>query len=82
MWKVLYLIQKVLSSATLSNEIFRCSSLIENLVVCVPSTTVKQILFLNHRKRKVVGGKDSVLEYFLDASAPDPSGIVLCNTFK
>ena len=73
----------VLFYGTLSNEIF-CGSfiLIENLVVCVPSTTVKQILFLNHRKRKVVGGKDSVLEYYMDASAPDLSGVVLWNPFK
>ena len=34
----------VLSSATLSYEIFCDSSLIENLVVCVPSTTAKWIL--------------------------------------
>jgi hypothetical protein len=61
----------VLFYGTLSNEIF-CGSfiLIENLVVCVPSTTVKQILFLNHRNRKVVGGKDSVLEYYMDLVHP------------
>ena len=34
----------VLSSATLSYEIFCDSSLIKNLVVCVPSTTAKWIL--------------------------------------
>jgi hypothetical protein len=73
----------VLFYGTLSNEIF-CGSfiLIENLVVCVPSTTVKQILVLNHKKRKVVGSKDSVLEYYVDASAPDLFGTVLCNPFK
>ena len=72
----------VLSSATLSNEIFYCSSLSENLVVCVPSTTAKQILFSNHRNRSVVGGKHNVLIYHLDASALNPYSVVLCNTFK
>ncbi|OEU10452.1 hypothetical protein FRACYDRAFT_246856 [Fragilariopsis cylindrus CCMP1102] len=43
---------------------------------------IKQILFLNHMNRKVVGGKDSVLEYYVDASAPDLFGAVLCNPFK
>ena len=31
----------------------------------------------NHRKRKVVGGKHIVLVHFVDASAPDPSGVVI-----
>ena len=72
----------VLSSATLSNEIFYCLSLSENLVVCVPSTTAKQILFSNHRNRSVVGGKHNLLVYHLDASALNPYSDVLCNTFK
>ena len=73
----------VLSSASLSNEIF-CGSfiLIENLVVCVPAKTVKQILVLNHRNRKVIGGKDNALEYYMDASAQDLFGAVFCNPFK
>ena len=55
-------------------------------VVCVPSTTVpsppaKWILFLNHRNRKVVGGKHNVLIHYLDICAPDPSSVVLCNLF-
>ena len=33
--------QKVLSSATLSNEIFCCSFLVKNHFVCVPSMTAK-----------------------------------------
>ena len=84
MWMLVHPTYLVLFYGTLSNEIF-CGSfiLIENLVVvCVPSTTVKQILVLNHKKRKVVGGKDSVLEYYVDASAPDLAGVVLCNPFK
>ena len=67
---------------TLSNEIFYGSSLIENLVVCVPSTTVDCNLFCNHRNKKVVGGKHNVLVYHVDASTPGPEDPVLCNTLS
>ena len=56
--------------------------LIKNHVVCVPWTTVKVISFCNHRSRKVVGGKHNVLVLFVDASAPNSSGVVLWNPFK
>ena len=58
-----------------------CSFLIENVVIFVPSTTAKWISFRNHRNRKVVGGKHNVLVHYVDASAPNPSGVVLCNPF-
>ena len=48
----------------------------------VPSTTAKWISFCNHRNKKVVGGKHNVLVHYSNASAPDPSGFVLCNPFK
>ena len=54
----------------------------KNLFVCVPSTTVDCSLFNNHRNKKVVGGNYNVLVYYKNASAPDPEGVVLCNTFK
>ena len=49
---------------------------------CVPTTLAKQILFHNHRNKKLVGGIYNVLVHYMDASAPDPSGIVLCNTWN
>ena len=72
----------VLSFATFSNEIFCCSFLIKKACFCVPTTKAKFILFLNHMNKKVVGGKHKVLIHYVDASAPNPSGAVLCNTFK
>ena len=75
--------QKVLSSATLSNEIFCVhfrSKII--LLICVPSTAVKWVSFCNHRNRKGVGGKNNVLVHYVNVSAPDPTGVVLCNPFK
>ena len=49
----------------------------------VRATAVKQILFLNHRYRKVVGDKHNVLVHYVDVSAPIPSSIVwnivICN---
>ena len=57
--------------------------LIKNPVVfCVPTTPGTWISFPNHMNRKVVGGKHNVLRHFADASAPNPSSVVLCNTFK
>ena len=70
------------SVATLSNEIFCGASLIKNLVICVPTTLAKQILFLNHMDRKVVGGKHNVLVHYVDVCAPDSSSVVFCNPFK
>ena len=77
-----HLTHLVLSSATLSNETFCGSSLIKNLVICVPTTLAKQILFLNHMDRKVVGGKHNVLVHYVDVCAPDSSSVVFCNPFK
>ena len=72
-----------LSGVVLSNP-FRwdiCGSfLIKNLVVCVPSKPAKWISFHNHMNRKVVGGKHNVLVYYKNASAPDSSGVVHCNS--
>ena len=60
-----------------------CSFLIKKsccfLCACHKS---KWILYLNQRNRKVVGGKQNVLVHYMDISAPDPFGIVLCNPFK
>ena len=56
--------------------------LIENDFVCMPSTTADGNLFNNHRYKKVVGGNTNVLVYYVDASAPDSEGVILCNTFK
>ena len=44
--------------------------LIENLVICVPTTLAKLILFHNHPNKKVVGGKQNLLLlHYVDASA-------------
>ena len=56
--------------------------LIENLVVCVHTTTANCNLFNNHRNKKVVGGNYIVLVHYQNASAPSPEGVVLCNTHK
>ena len=56
--------------------------LTKNLDFCVPTTLAKQILFHNHMNKNVVGGKNNVLIHYTDASAPDPEGVVCCNTFK
>ena len=79
---VVHLTQLVLSYETLSNEILFGSFLIKNLVIFVPTTLAKRILFLNHMDKNVVGGNHNVLINFMDASAPNPSGLVRCNTFK
>ena len=49
-------------------------------ITTVPSPPAKWILFLNHRNRKVVGGKHNVLIHYLDICAPDPSSVVLCGS--
>ena len=46
------------------------------------STPAKWIPFCNHKNRKVVGGKHNVLVLYVNASAPNPSGVVICNPFK
>ena len=38
--------------------------------------------FLNNRNRKVVGGTHNVLVHYVDVSAPESSGIVLCNPVR
>ena len=59
-----------------------CSFLIKKVIVFVRATTANQISFHNHRNRKVIGGKHNVLVLYVDASAPNLSGAVLCNHFK
>ena len=74
----------VLLSAILSNKIF-CVHLflIQNhIYFCVPATKARWILFLNHRNRKVVGGKHNILVHYVDKSAPILFGVVLCNPIK
>ena len=79
MWFIVHQAYLVLSSATLSNEVFCCSVLIKNLILCVPIITAKYILSCNHRKRKVVEGKHNVLVHYVDARAPIPSSETLSN---
>ena len=43
--------------------------------------TARRILFHNHRKRIVEGGTYNVLIQYVDVSAPNPFGAVLCNPF-
>ena len=66
----------VLTSATLSNEIFCGSFLVKNLVIFVPSSTVNRISFRNRRNRTAVGGKHNILVHFVDVSASDPSVVL------
>ena len=84
MWIVLHLTQLVLSSATLSNEIFCIHfwSKIMLLFLHLPSIPAKWRSLLNHKDWKVVGGKRNVLLHYGDVSTPVPSGFVLCNPFK
>ena len=57
--------------------------LIENLVIiCVCAASVKFILFLNHRNKKVVEDQHNVLVPSVNVCAPDPAGVVLWNPFK
>ena len=75
----------VLSSVTISNEIFCCSLfLIQNhvIIICVPTTLAKRIVFGNHMNKKVVGGIQNVLVHYLNVYAPDLSDVILCNPFK
>ena len=80
MWMLVQPAYLVLSSTTLSNEIFCGSVLVKNHVL--RATAVKQILFLNHTNKKVVvGDKHNIPVHYVDVSAPESSGIVLCNPF-
>ena len=73
--------QKMLFSATLSNKRYCCSFWSKILLfVCLPPADCN--LFNNHRNKKVVGGNYNDLIYYKNASATDPEGAVLCNTFK
>ena len=47
-----------------------CLFLIKNhhVVFCVPALKAKWTLFLNHRDRKVVGGKQNKLVHYVDVS--------------
>ena len=78
----MHLTHLVLSSATVSNEIFCGLFLIKNLVIFVPTTLAKQILFCNHLNKKVVGGKHNVLIHCVNVCAPNLSGFVLYKPFK
>ena len=50
---------------------------------CVPASIAKWILFLNHRNRKVIGCQHNVLiVHYLNITAPNLFGVVLCNPFK
>ena len=127
MWILVDPTQKVLTSATLSNEIFCCPFMFINLVVhffffslktehkqrCCYSLhynsitssycnypqvarwcagyrkifvlmqlkKVKWISFYNHRNRGAVGGRHNVLLLYVDVSAHNPPGAVLCIPF-
>ena len=77
-------IHLVLSPVNASIEIyllFIFLFLIKNHVVCVPAIAW-WILFHNYKEIKVIGGKQNILVHCVDVSAPDPSGIVVCNPFK
>ena len=78
----MHLTQLVLSFATRSNENLLLFILTENLDIFVPGTTAKQILSLNHRNRKDVGGKHNVLVHYVNASAPNLFDVLFCNPFK
>ena len=79
---LVHLTHLLLSTLTILSEIFYGSFLIENHVIFVRATTAKSISFLNHKNRKIVGGKHNVLVHSVDASAPNSSIVVLCNPFK
>ena len=80
MWMFVHPTHLVLSCATLSNKIFCCSFLIKILFfVCVHQQ--QNDFFLNHKNRKVVGGKHNILVHYVYVCALDPSGAVLCNPF-
>ena len=82
MWMLVHLIHLVLTSETPFIWDILYSFLIKtHVVVFVPSTPAKWISFHKHRNRKVVGGKYNVLVFYVNASAPSPSGVVLCNPF-
>ena len=74
---LVHLTQKVLSSATLSNEVFYCSFLFKNLLfVCLPQQRIVIYSTTTGTKKKVVGGNYNVSVFYKNASAPDPEGVV------
>ena len=77
MGMLVHLTHLVLSYGTLSNEIFCGSFLIKNLAIFLRATTVKQLLFLNHRNRILVGYKHNILVYYVYIRAPNLFGVVL-----
>ena len=81
MWIFVHLTHLVLSSATLSNEIFCGSHLVQNHVFCACNNIETNFIPQPHEK-KVIGGKHNVLAHYVNVFAPDSSGAVLCNTFK
>ena len=74
MWMLVHLIHLVLSSATLSNEIF-CGSFLCFLRACHKS----EMSFIHQSQEQESGRRPT---HYVNASAPDPSGVVLCNPFK
>ena len=76
LWMLVHPTHLVLSSETLSNEIF-CGIWTENLAVCVSTSLAKQMLFHNPMNKKVVGGTHNILVHFVDVSTPNPSGVVI-----
>ena len=82
MWMFVHLIHLVLSSATLSNEIFCGWFWSKTCYFYVPTTFANWILFLNHRNRKNVGGKHNILVHCVNIYAPVLAGVVLWNPFK
>ena len=84
MWMLAHLTYTVLTSATLSNQIFCSSFLVQNhvVVICVPTTSAKRFFFSNHTNKKVVGDKHNVLVHYVNICVPDLSGGVIWNPFK
>ena len=74
--------QKVLSSTTLSRDIYCCTFLVKYHFVCVLSTTVDCNFFNKHRIKREVEGNYNDLVYYKNASAPHSEDVVPCNTFK
>ena len=77
MWIFVRLTYLMLSSAIFANEIVSGFFLIKKARFSVPTTTAKLILLLNHMNKKVIGGTHNFLVHNMDASAPDPSHVVL-----
>ena len=52
------------------------------LVVCLPQQWNEYYHSATTETKKVVWGKHNVLVHYVDASAPNPSGVIFCNPFK